>query len=643
MKKGLITLLIGLYFSSILNSQIKESDSFYKSKIESFIIMMQSDSTLNYISRLKDGDYKKLLLKIVDTENATYKDYNIFLTEISNKEEINYNLISNYINDFVKPPLDRNKINLDYTLIKQNQVTTLRNNGNLDEATTQNKILEDYINKFSKTDKQYKIQKSYVSIHNAVMNFIQKDFNKGKEILDNCLKIAREYNDIPLEIASFFYLSDFLVVERKLDEFIDVNERSLQLEKKQPSKTSYYAGTIGHLINAYAFKGGYDKRVEQLLEELYNDPISQKDSYSLYAQYLSTLDLNSETKKNIFKKFGSNNALEFCEIITEASKNKLNDNDFYHVLSESSKLLEKDNFYKEAIKYKDQAIVLTRKIYSEDLTKSLANFKTQQAIKSKEVEILNAKERSNLYIIIGSLVTGLFLISVFVIIKKRKQSKLLMIKNHQINDALKEKELLIKEVHHRVKNNFQIVSSLLELQSKDIEDEKALALASESQNRIKSMALIHQKLYQNENGLIDFDEYIRLLVKEISILYKSNTKIDTKIITDDLFFDIDTAIPLGLIVNELITNAYKYAFVKHKKGQLNIAINKVGDGNYKLEVSDNGSGLDNNFNINKVKSLGLRLVNRLAKQLQGSFSFMNNNGANFEIIFKDVHARKRIN
>lgn len=223
--------------------------------------------------------------------------------------------------------------------------------------------------------------------------------------------------------------------------------------------------------------------------------------------------------------------------------------------------------------------------------------------------------------------------------RKKKTSQILDEKNKIIEKALQEKQLLLKEVHHRVKNNFQIVSSLLELQTKGIEDEKALNLANEGKNRVKSMALIHQKLYQNETGLIDFDEYINVLVKELSYIYASEKKVQTSINTKNMQFDIDTAIPLGLIVNELITNAYKYAFDATKENRLNISINKLNEEEYKLVVADNGKGIDDTIDLAKVKSLGLRLVKRLTKQLQGNFTLNNEEGASFEIVFKDSNAR----
>tara|TARA_R110001599_G_scaffold110184_3_gene274068 strand:- start:2505 stop:2978 length:474 start_codon:yes stop_codon:yes gene_type:complete len=153
------------------------------------------------------------------------------------------------------------------------------------------------------------------------------------------------------------------------------------------------------------------------------------------------------------------------------------------------------------------------------------------------------------------------------------------------------------------------------------------------------MALIHQKLYQNDSGLVDFDEYIRLLVKELGSLNTSGEKVKTKIDSKNMFFDVDTAIPLGLIINEIITNSYKYAFSKDHKNELEISISKEENEEYKLIVKDSGPGLDVTYDIKKAKSLGLRLVTRLVKQLQGTLIQTNEDGAKFEIHFKDIHSK----
>jgi len=181
---------------------------------------------------------------------------------------------------------------------------------------------------------------------------------------------------------------------------------------------------------------------------------------------------------------------------------------------------------------------------------------------------------------------------------------------------------------------------LLELQLEGLEDEKAIDQIKQGKERIKSMALIHQKLYRSESGLIDFNEYVGLLVKEISFVYEMKIKVITKIEVENIFLDVDTAIPLGLIINEAVTNSFKYAFRGDKINTLFIRITKEKDHNYKLILEDNGSGISTDLNLTKTTSLGLKLIYRLVKQLHGTITQTNENGAKFAINFKDKLARK---
>ena len=321
---------------------------------------------------------------------------------------------------------------------------------------------------------------------------------------------------------------------------------------------------------------------------------------------------------------------------------------FYKQIGKPKKAL---NYLETYTKIKDSAfskknveevkeLELTYKFEKQQYQDSIQNAKALAILELQRTNDLQ-QERHKQQILLGLFVVALAFggFAYYAYQRKKKTSKILDEKNSIIEKALQEKQLLLKEVHHRVKNNFQIVSSLLELQTKGIEDEKALNLANEGKNRVKSMALIHQKLYQNDSGLIDFDEYINVLVKELSYMYASDKKVQTHIQTENMQFDIDTAIPLGLIVNELITNAYKYAFDAAADNTLNISINKLNEDEYKLIVSDNGKGIEDGLDLSKVKSLGLRLVRRLTKQLQGDFLWNNQNGATFEIIFKDTQKR----
>ena len=237
--------------------------------------------------------------------------------------------------------------------------------------------------------------------------------------------------------------------------------------------------------------------------------------------------------------------------------------------------------------------------------------------------------------------------AIFLIYRLYRQKRIsleeLSIKNKQISKEQEKNEILLKEIHHRVKNNLQVISSLLDLQSQNIVDDTALSAVTDGQTRVKSMALIHQNLYQNENiGSISFNDYVTQLNNQIASIYGPNEQIKFTISTESKDLDIDTSIPLGLILNELISNAYKYAFQEKENGEITIDLKEKEDGEFELIVKDNGIGLPNHFDINTAKSLGLRLVRRLCKQLYGSVSYSYVNGAIFKIQFKNTIARNKI-
>ena len=274
----------------------------------------------------------------------------------------------------------------------------------------------------------------------------------------------------------------------------------------------------------------------------------------------------------------------------------------------------------------------------ERLTDSIAGMEEAQArdLAYQKDIAEQAQQKNLLFVGLGALALVVIIV-IWALTRSRKQARALNEKNALIEKTLHEKQLLLKEVHHRVKNNFQVVSSLLELQSKNIEDEKARAVALEGKNRVKSMAFIHQKLYQNDDLLIGFSEYAEALVKEISAMYGGgDVKLDIDVA--DYQFDVDTAIPLGLILNELVTNAFKYGFTETEKA-LHISLDKE-DELYTLKVTDNGPGLPTNFDLKKARSLGLRLINMLSKQLHGFANYTHDGKTIFTIGFKDTLARE---
>lgn len=204
----------------------------------------------------------------------------------------------------------------------------------------------------------------------------------------------------------------------------------------------------------------------------------------------------------------------------------------------------------------------------------------------------------------------------------------------QMQASIQEKNVLLREIHHRVKNNLQIISSLLNLQSMYIEDENALEVFKESQNRVKSMAIIHEKLYQSNNfAEINVAEYLNKLIENIYSSYGINIdRIKIEINAPDIHLDINKAIPCFLVANEVITNSVKHAF---PDGSGKIVIDfQIMDENYVMSIKDNGIGLPEDFNNENTGTLGIQLINGLILQLDGKLEVNSNDGAEFKIIFK---------
>ena len=211
----------------------------------------------------------------------------------------------------------------------------------------------------------------------------------------------------------------------------------------------------------------------------------------------------------------------------------------------------------------------------------------------------------------------------------------------ELKTSLNEKELLLKEIHHRVKNNMQIISSMLSLQSNYVEGE-AVNVLKESQNRVKSMAIIHEKLYQsNDLTHINFKEYIESLLYYLSDSYTGNSgAVTIKLGVEEIFLGIETAVPLGLIINELVSNSLKYAF-PHGEGEITLKLHRRPEG-FELQISDNGIGMPEEIDFTTTKSLGLQLVSALVNQLDGTIKLKRENGTCYQINFKELKYKDRI-
>jgi PAS domain S-box-containing protein len=374
-------------------------------------------------------------------------------------------------------------------------------------------------------------------------------------------------------------------------------------------------------------KGDLKRRVTVNGNDELSDLASSINS-SLFALQKSEKDLENSEKKyrNIFENTGT------AMIIAEEDMTiSLVNRTFANILGQKHDQIEGNLNWIEMIVSEDREIV--KKYHKSELNKDKSDHIVP---KNYEVRIMINNELRDFFATFDFIPgTKKSLISLIDITDRKKAESLL-------KTSLKEKELLLREIHHRVKNSLQIISSLLSLQADEIDDEEIIERYNESENRIHTIALIHENLHKSTDiSHIDFRNYVEVLLEDIMNSYHVNTnKIKTVLDLDSYELGIETAIPTGLIINELVSNAIKHAFKKDESGVIKIILNKE-DEFYVLTIQDDGIGLSGDLYIENVKSLGLMLVNALVNQLDGKIEVKIDNGTKFIITFKELHYNER--
>lgn len=312
----------------------------------------------------------------------------------------------------------------------------------------------------------------------------------------------------------------------------------------------------------------------------------------------------------------------------------------YHELN--SEISARQSNYKEAYtslkNYVDEA-----EIYSDEVNRELIKEMEEKfltAEKDHEISMLElGQERDALKLRTAriqnlGLGLGLLVLAVFTFFIFRVNSRI-KIQNEKIKKSDKEKEVLLKEIHHRVKNNLQVVSALLALQSRYVTDENALQTLQQGQDRVESMALIHKDLYQQDNLKgINTEIYLNKLIESLHNSYKQPGQVvDIQTDIDEIWLDVDTMVPLGLMINELLSNAFKYAFNEEKMGQLQILLSE-NEGQLKLTIKDNGEGIDAT-ELMDAQSFGYNLVNSLARRLDANVEYLNDDGLGVTVYIND--------
>lgn len=297
--------------------------------------------------------------------------------------------------------------------------------------------------------------------------------------------------------------------------------------------------------------------------------------------------------------------------------------------------------YRRALEQYEAYSRINDSLFSSDNRLKIANLETKREteLKEKQMQInkLNeTKKRNEHYLFFAGI--GLLCVVIIVVVRNYNIQR---VANHEKEALLRQKDILMKEIHHRVKNNLQVISALLDLQLNTVADEQAKDAMTESTARVKSISLIHQQLYQDENvASIEFSKFAAdLLTQVASVFRKSSQRIVLKKDIPETLLDVDTAVPLGLILNELMTNSYKYAFNGDSDGTIDITLQRHNAG-YRLLYKDSGPGLPAGLPASS-QSLGMKVIHSLSKQVGGTFTYDHANKS-FAITFKDSAGRRLI-
>ena len=495
------------------------------------------------------------------------------------------------------------------------------------------------------------------------------DLNRATDRAYEVLKLCEELNDKKGIALAYSDLSNLFWKHERFEEGLDFGLKSIDLFESRGLNDMDYSFTLYVVANNYWGLGQTDKALN-----LFNHSIAMGERYGFYNNlsdtYISLIDMYAELgefeqasssgekavewaeridnefllmrsylslgrMQNLQGKFAS--AIESFRKSLEIATTEFGDKFFLSQLHEGlARAYAGTHSYKEALDAFSEYDRLKDELFTEEAEQKISSVQNHFEVAKRDNTILDQeqrlqKQKSSQTMI--SVVTGLLtLLLILLYITYNNNRK----KNAQLEEQNLEKEFLLKEIHHRVKNNLGIVSSLLDLQSAEMQDPKVVEAIHESQNRVYSMSMIHQKLYQGKNlSAIEMKEYFLELSDHILDSFGLKNRIEFNFDMEEIELDVDTAIPLGLIVNELVTNALKHAFPKDSKGRIDLFFRKTNDNTIRLEVADNGVGIHEIVQKKEKRGgFGIKLISLLIQQLDAKMNRISDNGTSVRIEFK---------
>ncbi len=439
---------------------------------------------------------------------------------------------------------------------------------------------------------------SYENI--AIIYKNQKDYKKAKEYFDKALLINQDLNLTRNIERTYNNIGNLYLAQKDYKKAIEYTQMALNIQKELQSQEGMIY-SYNNLGTCYFELKEYKKA-----ERYFKKALDLANKYNFTIQIL----FSQKSLANLY--------------------NKMQD------------YKEANNYLSEYYELKDSVFTETKHRQMMELEK-----KFEAEKKGREIEVLNIKSakqqleieakssEKNMWIGISGLGFILVSILIFYYLNKKKLSEKLAEKNALIEKTVGEKDVLLREIHHRVKNNLQIITSLLNMQSRFLDDEKSKAIVEESKDRIKSMSLIHQKLYQEDNLTgIESESYFTELIQSLCQTYgMAESKALRSIKIENLLLDVDTAIPLGLIINEMVSNAFKYG-VDKENGDFQFEFLQKNTKELLIIIKDNGPGIPDDFDLSKSKSYGMKLIQSLSKKLKAEVIFKNDNGLEISMIIR---------
>ena len=452
----------------------------------------------------------------------------------------------------------------------------------------------------------------------GIMFHTTDEYDKAEVYYQKSLEAAKKTDDNDLLVRCLINLGSINSTKENYIKAEKLFLESLQYDSPFETKRSTYSNLGNMKIRENKFK----EATYYLEKSVQINPESGLDGDIMDYSFL----IDAKSKSKNFNGIDS--------LIRKSKKHLVETNNLRNrsiMLKSLGNIYEALGDFEIATQYRNAYIQVYDSLKFQQRDEIIYEVETKYQTEKKEEELQKRIKEKNQLLIFTFFAGLIILILIYLVYLTIKQKKKVNKQKSQLEILVDEKNTLLKETHHRVKNSFQIVSSLLYLQSENISDKEAALAVKEAQNRVKSMILIHQKLYSKDQLVgIDSKEYIEDLVNDI--IENQSDNIENLTIVKNIeskIFSIDTITPIGLIINELITNVIKYAFPeKIQNPQLTVLFIKK-EGNYELRVSDNGIGISNQ---NNADSFGLKLIHSLAKKLKATVSFENDNGTKVTLL-----------